>query len=172
MNIRSVIHNALYFIPVIGTGHHARVSLKLHREYQELLKIAPLMATISSNNHALTKIRNDRAYSQINQLSPEERTRVTRYFADVNQNDQLGFWGSAVQCVICIAARVLFPWLNLYTYFEGVHMGYSCLKLASGPNLYYYDADKKYSHLYRKDYMGESAIFGKEFKCLYQLSLT
>ncbi len=162
MNIRSTLQNALYFVPLVGTIHHANELYKLNLEYNELANDAPLIKNISGYNSLLAKVQNAEAFEQLDALPPVLKTRVTKYFEDRNRVNQLAAWGSIVQIIICLAAKVLNPAFLVLGKLECIHMLYSSFTLATGSNLYAYDPEKRTSVIYMRDILfGQSAIFGK-----------
>jgi len=162
MGIKSALQNTLYFIPVVGTIHHSRESYKLNREYQKLVKFAPSIKDMSGLNRISAQLRNAQAFKELDTLPIDLKTRASEYFAHKNHVDQFGFWGSIVQMIICLAAQNLNPAFLVLGRVESLHMFYSVWKLASGPDLYYYDSQKNASVVHRRELFGESAIFGKK----------
>lgn len=169
MNIYINPKHILYFIPVIGTIHHARELLKLDYELQKLDKHVPLLKTMSGANTISAQLKNLVARSQLDG-SPAIQLRVSKYLADRNKVDQLGFWGSVVQEIVYLAALALNPAFLVLGQIESVHMFYSAYKLASGPDLYElapkpnpygYDSRNNISVVFRRDFFGESFFLGK-----------
>lgn len=171
MNIKSLLQNTLYFIPVVGTIHHARESYKLNREYQELVKFAPSIKDMSGMNSILAQLRNAKAFKELDTLSVDLKMRASKYFAHKNEVDQFGFWGSIAQVIICLAAQALNPAFLVLGRVESLHTLYSLFKLVGGHDLYYYDSQRSASAVYRRDLFGESAIFGKKMVSSFDLEV-
>jgi hypothetical protein len=116
---------------------------------------------MSGLNTVPAQIKNSMAFKELDTLSVDLKIRASKYFANKNQVDQFGLWGSLVQVIICLAAQTLHPAFLVLARVESLHSLYSLFKLCTGPNLYYYDSQKNVSVVHRKNLFGESAIIGK-----------
>lgn len=152
MQIASTLQNALYFIPAVGTLHHLSELRKLNQEQEKLARIVPLIQELGGRATLLKKYKNVKVFEEIDTLSPALKMRFSNYFEKAHLVNKLGFWGSAVQTIIYLAALAFNPIALCLARVETLHQIYAMYKMCSfQPYYYHYNREKARSELYRTD---------------------